>query len=324
MLALDYTPASPRPVLRLVAVPDPAPGPGELLLAVHATALNRADLLQVRGQYPPPAGESEVPGLEAAGVVERVGEGVEGWSPGDRVMALLAGGGHAAKAIVPVGQALAIPGNLSFAEGAAIPEVGLTAWTNLVHEGRLEPGETVLVTAAASGVGSFVVQLARELGARVLVAGRSPERLGRLLELGATAALPLGDELPSRARELTGGRGVDLVVDLVGGDALATHLECLAERGRLVLVGLLGGGRAGLDLSRLMRRRLRVIGSVLRPRSRGEKAILVAAFRDYALPRLGDGRLRAVVDRVVPFAQIADAYAALEGGGVLGKIVLTI
>jgi NADPH:quinone reductase-like Zn-dependent oxidoreductase len=239
-------------------------------------------------------------------------------------MALLAGGGHAEKVAVPVGQLLPIPEPLSFVDAAALPEVGVTAWTNLVHEGGMEAGETVLITAAASGVGSFAVQLARELGARALVAGRSPERLEPLLALGAADCLPLGEGLPQAVRAANAGEGADLVLDLVGGEAIANHLDCLREKGRLVLVGLLGGGRASLDLSRLMRRRLRIVGSVLRPRSRAEKASLVAAFGDFALPRLADGRLRAVVDRVLPFAQIAEAYEALERGGVLGKIVLAL
>lgn len=324
MIALTYTPDRERPQLRLEGAPDPFAGPGEVLLAVRATALNRADLQQVRGLYPPPTGESTIPGLEAAGVLEAVGEGVDGWRVGDRAMALLAGGGHAEKVVAPVGQLLPIPERLSLTDAAAIPEVGVTAWTNLVHEGQLQSGETVLITAAASGVGSFAVQLARELGARVLVAGRSPERLAPLLELGADTAFPLGADLPARVREATAGEGVHLVVDLVGGEAIVQHLDCLRDRGRLVLVGLLGGGKATLPLFTLMRRRLRLIGSVLRARSRAEKADLVAAFGDFALPRLADRRLRPIVDRVLPFAQIADAYEVLERGGVLGKIVLTL
>jgi putative PIG3 family NAD(P)H quinone oxidoreductase len=324
MLALAFKQDRQRPELRLDEVSDPVPGPPEVLLRVHATALNHADLQQVRGLYPPPPGESAIPGLEAAGVVEALGEGVEGWRVGDRAMALLAGGGHAEKVAAPVGQLLPIPASLSFEEAAAIPEVGLTAWTNLVHEGGLQRGETVLITAAASGVGSFAVQLARELGARVLVAGRSMERLQALLPLGAEAAFELGDDLSARVREATGSEGVHLVIDLVGGEAIVQHLDCLRERGRLVLVGLLGGGRATVPLFALMRRRLRLIGSVLRARSREEKAALVAAFGDFALPRLADGRLRPVVDRVLPFAQIAEAYAAIERGGLLGKVVVTV
>jgi putative PIG3 family NAD(P)H quinone oxidoreductase len=324
MRALTFVADPHRPLLRVEERPEPVPGPGEVLLRVHATALNRPDLQQVRGLYPPPAGESEIPGLEAAGVVAGLGPGAEGWHQGDRAMALLAGGGQAELAVAPVGQLMAIPERLSFEQAAAIPEAGLTAWTNLVHEGRLEAGESVLITAAASGVGTFAVQLARELGARVLVAGRSPARLQPLLELGAAAALPLGADLPAGVRAATGGRGVDLVLDFVGGEAIVLHLDCLRDGGRLLLVGLLGGGKASVPLWAVMRRRLRLIGSVLRPRSRDEKATLVAGFREFALPRLADGRLRPVVDRVLPFARIAEAYEQLERGGVLGKVVLQL
>ncbi len=324
MRALAYRADPERPALELTEQPDPQPGPGEVRVRVRATALNRADLLQVRGLYPPPPGESLVPGLEAAGEIAAVGEGVDRWRAGDPVMALLAGGGHAEMVSVPAGQLLAVPERLSFAEAAAIPEVGVTAYTNLVHEGGLHAGQTVLITAAASGVGAFAVQLARELGARVLVAGRSRERLERLLPLGAAACLPLDEALPGAVRAANGGTGVDLVLDLVGGEGLARHLDCLRERGVLLQVGLLGGSRASLDLSSLMRRRLRLVGSVLRARSRAEKAELVAGFGALALPRFADGRLRPVIDRVLPFAAIAEAYEALERGGVLGKIVLTL
>lgn len=316
----ETDPHGPRP--RLVEQPDPRPGPGELRIAVRATALNRADLLQLRGLYDPPPGESPVPGLEAAGVVDALGPGVDGWRVGDRLMALLAGGGHAERAIVPVGQAMPIPEAMTFVEAAALPEAGLTAWTNLVTEGGLVSGETVLVVAAASGMGTFIVQLARQLGARVLAAGRSVERLAPLGPLGADLLLPLGDDLPGAVRAATGGRGVDLVLDLAGGRWTPLALAALATRGRLVLLGLLDGRRAELDLGDLLSRRLRLIGSVLRTRSRAEKADLVRAFSAFAAPRLADGRLRPIVDRVLPFDRIADAYAAMAAGGVTGKIVV--
>ena len=324
MRALAYDPSSDPPRLWLAEVPDPVPGPGEVLVRVRATALNRADLLQVRGGYPPPAGESAIPGLECSGEVLAVSEGASRWRPGQRVMALLAGGGHAERVAVPAGQLLPLPDGLSFVEGAALPEAGVTAWTNLVVEGELREGETVLVAGAASGVGTFAVQLARALGARVLAAGRSPERLRALLPLGAAAALPLDEELPRAAAELTGGGGVDLVLDLVGGPGIVHRLAALRVGGRLVLLGLLGGGRASLDLGLVLRRRLRLIGSVLRSRPRPEKAALVAAFGDFALPRVAAGSLRPVIDRVLPFAEIARAYAELERGGVLGKVVLEL
>ncbi len=303
-------------------LPDPRPGVGEVLVEVRAAGLNRADLLQLRGAYPPPPGESPVPGLELAGIVRTPGPGVDGWVAGDRVMALVAGGAHAEFAAVPAGQLLPLPAGLSFTAAAAVPEAGLTAWTNLVAEGELRPGEAVLVTGANGGVGSLAVQLAAQLGARVLAAGRHPERLEPLRQLGAAACLALDDELADRVRAVTGGRGADLVLELVGGEQLPRSLAALAPQGRLVVVGLMAGRRAEIDLGRLLRDRLRLIGSVLRSRPREEKARLVAAFGAFALPRLADGRLRPRIDRVFPFARVAEAYAALAAGGVEGKILL--
>ncbi len=315
-------PENPRiPVPRVGDLPDPVPGPGEVLVAVEAAGVNHADLHQIRGQYPPPPGESEVPGLECAGRV--VGREMPGlWQPGARVMALVGGGGQATLAAIPTGQLMPLPDNLSFIEGGAIPEAGLTAWTNLVAEGELQAGETVLVTGATGGMGSFAVQLARELGARVLAAGRDPGRLEQLRALGVEEICVAGSDLAQQVREATGGRGVDLVFDLVGGPSLNAHLGALRDAGRLVLIGLLGGRKVDVDLGAVLSRRLRITGSVLRPRPRAEKARLVEAFAAFALPRLRDGRLKPVVEKVIPFERAAEAYKALEGGGTFGKIVL--
>lgn len=306
----------------LGTVPDPVPAAGEVLVDVRAAGLNRADLLQLRGAYPPPPGESEVPGLELAGVVAAVGEGVDGWSPGDRVMALVAGGAHAERAAVPAGQLMALPEGWSFTDGAAVPEAGLTAWTNLEKEGGLEAGETLVVTGANGGMGRTFVQLGRELGARVIAAGRHMDRLEPLRDLGADALVTLGEGFPAAVREANGGDGADLAVDLVGGEHLPRCLAALRNQGRCVLVGLLAGTRAELDLALVLRNRLRLIGSVLRARSRAEKAELVAAFTRFAAPRFADGRLRPQVDRVFPFERVAEAYATLEAGGVEGKVVV--
>lgn len=324
MRAVVAPPAGRPPIPRLVELPVPEPGPGEVLLRVEAAGLNRADLLQLRGQYPPPPGESAVLGLECSGTVERLGPGASGFAPGDRVMALLAAGGLGEAVAVPVGQLLPLPARISFTEGAGLPEAALTSWTNLVVEGGLQAGETVLIAGAASGVGTFAVQLARELGARVLVAGRSLERLERLRALGAEGCLPLSDELPQRLREGNGGRGADLVLDLVGGPWVAVHLAALEPRGRLVLVGLLAGARAEIDLRAVLSRRLSLIGSVLRSRSREEKAALVAGFAGFALGRLAEGRLEPLIDRTFPLERVAEAFAALEAGGILGKVVVEI
>lgn len=305
-------------------VAAPAPGDGEVLIRVAAAGLNRADLLQMRGQYPPPPGTTSVPGLECAGIVAGFGTGVGGFRRGDRVMALLAGGGQAEWVAVPAGQLMPVPGNLSLEEAASIPEAALTSWTNLVVEGGLRAGETVLVTGATSGVGTFAVQLIRELGGRAIAAARSVERLGRLRDFGVEQLVPLDASYPARVRELTGGNGVDLVLDLVAGEWLSPSLECLAERGRLVLVGLTAGRTATIDLSLVLRRRLRIVGSVLRARSVAEKAELVRGFAEFGLARLADGRLRPVVDRVFPLAEAAAAYDYLEHERPFGKVVLAM
>jgi NADPH:quinone reductase-like Zn-dependent oxidoreductase len=239
-------------------------------------------------------------------------------------MALLAGGGHATRVAVPSGQLMPLPGQLSYIEGGAIPEAGLTAWTNLVAEGGLQPGESVLITGATGGVGVFAVQLARELDARVIAAGRSRDRLEMLRELGIEEVCVEGATLPQQVRDATNGRGVDLVVDLTSGPQLAGHLAALRDGGRLILVGAVAGPRAELELPSILRRRLRLVGSVLRSRSREEKARLVSDFAAFALPRLKDGRLRPVVDRVFPFERAAEAYRALAQGGSFGKVVLEI
>jgi len=324
VLPLAENPEDRNPVPRLGELPDPVPGPDEVLVAVEAAGVNHADLHQLQGHYPPPPGESAVPGLECAGQVLTPGEWVQGFQPGDRVMALVGGGAHATLAAIPAGQLLPVPENLSIAEAGALPEAGLTAWTNLVVEGEVEAGETVLVTGATGGMGTMFVQLAKELGAKVIASGRDPGRLERLRELGAAATVLEGDDLPRRVRELTRGRGVDLAIDLLGGAGFEGHLSALRTRGRLVLVGLTAGRKVDLDLSGVLSRRLRVIGSVLRARPRDEKARLTAAFGAFALPRLADGRLRPVVDRVVPFNQVAEAYDALRHGGLFGKVVLAI
>ena len=311
------------PIPRVGDLPDPSAGPGEVLVAVKAAGLNHADLLQLRGLYPPPPGESKVLGMECAGVVVEAEKGSP-WQPGVRVMALVGGGAHATRAAIPAGQLMPLPDNLSFIEGAAIPEAGLTAWTNLVVEGGLVAGETVLITGATGGMGSFAVQVARELGTRVLAAGRSRERLELLRAFGVGEICLEGSNLAHQVREATGGRGADLVFDLTGGPEINSHLGALAERGRLVLVGLVSGRRAEVDLGLILSRRLRVLGSVLRPRPRDEKARLTADFAAFALPRLRDGRLRPVVDRTFPLEQAAEAHKAFERGGIFGKVILTM
>jgi tumor protein p53-inducible protein 3 len=309
-------------VLELSEVPDPRPGPGELLVRVRAAGVNRADLLQRLGRYPPPPGEPDTIGMEIAGEVL---EPAPPFQRGDRVMALLGGGGYAELARVPAGQAMPIPEGMSFAEAAAIPEAFLTAWLNLFMLGRLAPGEVVVVHAAASGVGTAALQLCRGVASTTL-ATASPGKHAACLELGATHVLAR-QEVPARLAEAVrgaAGRGADLIFDLVGASYLEANVAALALEGRLCCLSTMGGSKGLLDLGALLTRRLTVMGSTLRSRSAAQKAKLVADFTRHALPRFQTGELRPVVSRTYPLAQAREAHAAMERNEVVGKIVLLV
>lgn len=313
-------------VLRIGEYPDPVTGGNDLLVRVRATALNRADLLQRRGKYPPPAGASEILGLEIAGEVVDAGPSVTGWSPGDRVCAILPGGGYAELAAVPADMAIPIPANLSFEQGAAIPEAFLTAYWNLFLLGWLRPGETVLVHAGGSGVGTAAIQLIREGGGRSLVTAGSPEKIARCRELGAEDGWnrregPFAEWVESR----TGGKGVDLVLDFVGAPYFEQNLRVLATGGRLLVVGMMGGARPeGFDLGRVLMRRLTIFGSTIRHLDPGTKSRLVREFTPFALPRFADGRLVPVIDSVFDWTQASEAHERMESNANTGKIVLRI
>jgi len=311
-------------VLELAVLPDPVPGPGEVLVRVRATAVNRADLLQRQGRYPPPPGATEVLGLEAAGTVAAVGPGVTGWSPGDRVMALLAGGGYAELVAVPAGQLMAVPPGMDWLLAAAVPEVFLTAWQALGRTVRPAPGEWVLVHAAASGVGTAALQVARELGARTIATTRSPDKAERLAGLADHVVVPGYDGFADEVRRLTGGTGADVVIDLVGAAYWAQNLEAVAADGRIALIGLTGGARTELDMGRLFARRVTVVASTLRARPLAQKAALVADFAAWGLPRLADGRLRPTVHDLVPLARVGDAHRLVESDATVGKVVLAV
>lgn len=315
-----------RPVPQLGELADPEPEPGEVLIRVHASGLNRVDLLQIRGRYPVPEGESNIPGLECSGVIEALGPGGEEGSPGrvgDAVMALLGGGGHAECVAVPVGQLLPLPEGWTHEQGAAMPEAALTAWLNLVEEGRLQRGERVLIAGVTGGVGSFACQLARELGAaQVFGTSRSRERLEALREVGLEHGEIEDAGLAERVREQTDGHGVDVILDFVGGKGFADRLGLLAPGGRLVLLGLMGGVQGSIDLSPILRRQLRIAGSLLRPRPRAEKARLVAAFDAFSRDRFADGRLRPLLAGAFAAEQVRTAFDVLTAGGQVGKLVL--
>jgi len=319
--ALFDRPGDPD-VIYLGEAPDPAPGPDELLVRVHATAVNRADLLQRRGGYPPPPGASPILGLELAGVVERpAGQ----WRVGDRVMAVVTGGGYAELAAVPAGMAIAVPDKMGFAEAAAIPEAFLTAFLNLFTLGRLQAGEAVLIHAGASGVGTAAIQLARAAGARVLATAGSDEKLALCRELGAETTINYKTErFAERAAVTTGGRGVDLVLDFVGAPNWEPNLAALAVGGRLMLIGFLGGSRGELDLGPVMTKSLTVAGTTLRRTPLERKVALTRAFAEFALPRFARGELRPVVADVLPLERAAEAHQTLEANRNAGKVVLRV
>ena len=294
------------------------------MVRVAAAGVNRADLLQRRGLYSPPPGASEILGLECAGTVSEFGDGVEGFAVGDRVMALLAGGGYAEEVVVPAACVMATPPCLSDIEAGGVPEVFITAFLNLFLVGGLEPGTTALVHGGSGGVGTTTIQLAKAAGARIVVTAGSDERCRRCLELGADAAVNYREQdFVAVARELTGGHGANVVLDCIGAPYLERHLEVLASGGRLVIIGLQGGSRAELDLAVLMRKRITIAGSTLRARPVEEKARIISAFLERFGAHLADGRIRPVVDRTLPFEQAAEAHRLLAAGEIFGKIVLT-
>lgn len=319
------------------SVADPVPGPDEVLVDVVAAGVNRADLLQRAGHYAPPPGAPPWPGLEVSGTVAALGEGVDGWHVGDRVAALLAGGGYAERAVVPVGQLLRVPDHLDLVDAAALPESVCTAWSNLAGPGAMVPGSRVLVHGGSGGVGTVAIQLAHAAGAWVAVTAGGPERTRRCLDLGADLAVDhRSQDFVAAVRAATSGgprpggdaddddAGVDVVLDVVGAGYLRRNLEVLAPGGRLVVIGMQKGRRAELDLDLVLARRLVVTGTMLRPRSLADKAAIVADVADRVWPWLDDGRLRPVVGARVPLAQAARAHELMEAGEAFGKVLLVV
>lgn len=313
-------------VLERREVPDPVAGPDEVLVRVHATALNRADVLQRRGLYPAPPGvPAEIPGLEFAGEVLETGNRATTLRPGDRVMGIVGGGAHAERLAIHERLCLRIPPGLGFEQAAAIPEAYLTAFDALLTRGRLRPGESVLVQAAGSGVGTAACRLALECGARVIATSRRQDKRARLSACGVDTVLdPSEDDFAGRVRLAAGGEGVDLAIDFLGASALPLHLEVLASLGRLVVVGTLGGSSAAIDLGVLLRKRITIVGTVLRARPIEEKIELTRRFDRTMLPLLALGRLTPDVDRVVSWREVAEAHAAMERNENFGKIVLRV
>lgn len=311
--------------LVLGKAPEPELAAGELRIDVVATAVNRADLLQRQGLYPPPPGASTILGLECAGTVAECGAGVGAFRAGNRVMALLAGGGYAARAVVDAGSVMPIPDSMDFEHAAAVPEVFLTCHLNLFQLADLPAGGWALVHGGGSGIGTASIQLIRAADAHVVVTAGSAAKCGRCLELGADAAINYRDgPFAERVGELTDGRGVDVVFDSIGAPYLEQHLRCLAVGGRLVLIGLMGGARAEINLGLLLAKRLRLIGSTLRARPREEKAAIVRGFMARFGDALESGEIGPIVDRVLPLAEAQQAHDLLQASEHFGKVVLRV
>jgi len=312
-------------VLRVGEILDPVPGPTDLLIAVRCAALNRADIMQRQGNYPPPPGAPATLGLECAGIVAAVGAEVKGWRVGDRVMALLPGGGYAEKAIVQYGSAMHVPNALSDEEAAAIPEVYLTAFLNLFMIAGVKAGQSVLIHGGGSGVGTASIQLLGEAGARSIVTAGSDAKCEQCLKFGADVAInyKAGPFAP-QVKAATNNRGVDVVLDSIGAAYLSANLEALAHGGALVLIGMMKGAKTELDLTTILRRHLRIYGSTLRTRPVAEKAQIVAAFLERFGPALEAGRLRPPIYKVLPLEESAEAHRLMQASEHFGKIVLRV
>jgi putative PIG3 family NAD(P)H quinone oxidoreductase len=290
---------------------------------VAAAGVNRPDLLQREGRYPPPPGTTDIPGLEVAGTVVALGEGVSGWSVGDEACALVAGGGYAEYCVAPAPQCLPIPRGLSPVQAAALPETFFTVWTNVFERGRLAEGETLLVHGGSSGIGTTAIQLGRVFGARILATAGSAEKCEACQRLGAERAIHYEEEdFVAVVKEVTEGRGVDVILDMVAGDYTPRNLECLAREGRLVIIAFLGGSRAEVDLRPVLQRWLTVTGSTLRPRSVEEKGRIARALEKEVWPRLESGEVTPVIHVTLPLAEAAEAHRVLEEGAHIGKVVL--
>ena len=304
-------------------VPTPEPAQGQVRIRVGAAGVNRADVMQRKGFYPPPPGASEYPGLEVSGTVDALGEGVDGWQVGDEVCALLEGGGYADYVCVPEGQVLPVPSGVSVEDAAALPEVVSTVWANVFMTANLMPGQTLLVHGGSSGIGTMAIQLAREVGARVAVTAGSAEKLEACRTLGAEVLVNYREQdFVEVLRAATAGAGADVILDNMGAKYLARNVDALAVNGRLVVIGLQGGAKAELDLGKLLRKRAAVIATSLRARPASEKATIVAAVREHVWPLVESGRVKPVIQSRHPLGEAAAAHHELEASGHIGKILL--
>jgi putative PIG3 family NAD(P)H quinone oxidoreductase len=325
MRAIDPGAAGGPEVLVAVERPVPSPATGELLVKVAAAGVNRPDVMQRRGLYPPPRGAPSIPGLEIAGEVVALGDGVEAALLGQSVCALIAGGGYAEYAVVPAGQALPVPAPLSMVEAAAIPETLFTVWTNLFERGFAIEGDTVLVHGGTSGIGTMAIALANAFGLTIVVTAGSDDKVAAAKALGAHHAINYKTEdFVARVKEITGGKGCAVVLDMVGGDYVPRNLQCLADDGRHVSIAVQGGAQATIPIFEIMRRRLTLTGSTLRARDEGFKTLVAEEIARTVWPHVEAGRIKPVIDRTFPLEQAADAHRRMEAGDHVGKIVLTM
>jgi putative PIG3 family NAD(P)H quinone oxidoreductase len=310
--------------LQVVEIPDPDPGPGEVVLDMRATAVNRADTMQRQGHYPPPPGASDVLGLECSGVVSAVGDGVEGWSVGDEACALLASGGYAEKVLVPAGQVMPVPAGVDLVTAGALPEVACTVWSNLFMVAALQPGETLLVHGGGGGIGTFAIQLAHAKGAQVITTAGSEEKLDVCRSLGADVGIDYKhQDFVEEVRRATDGKGADVILDHVGAKYLPRNVETLAVEGRLVVIGLMGGAKGELDLGALLRKRAAVVATTLRSRPVDEKSAICASVVEHVWPLVAAGTVRTLVHASLPLDEVAEAHRMMEAGDHIGKIVVT-
>jgi putative PIG3 family NAD(P)H quinone oxidoreductase len=323
MIAIEIANFGGPEVLRAVSRPTPKPGAGEVLVRVGAAGINRADVTQRIGKYPPPRGASDIPGLEIAGEVVAQGDGASRWRAGERICALVVAGGYAEYCTAPEVQCLPVPKTFDFVQGAALPEATFTVWDNLFDRGRLKPGETVLIHGGASGVGTAAIQMAVQAGSRVFATAGTAEKCRVCEKLGAELAINYrGEDFVAVVTQRTEGRGVDIVMDIVGGDYVGRNLEILALDGRLIQIGFQEGSNRKVDLRPIMTKRLTFTGSTLRPRTVADKGVIAAALRQHVWPNLETGRFKPVIAATFPLADAYRAHGLLESGAHTGKIIL--
>jgi len=323
MTAIEISEPGGPEVLRPARRPVPSPGEGEILIRVAAAGVNRADCLQRKGGYAPPPGASDIPGLECAGTVAALGPGVAGWRIGDEVCALLTGGGYAEYVAVPAPQCLPIPAGLGMAEAGSMTETAFTVWTTVFERSRLQPGESFLVHGGSSGIGTMAIQLARQFGARVFATAGSAEKCAACAELGAERAINYREEdFVVIVKEATEGRGVDVILDMVGGDYIQRNLSAMALEGRLVYIAFLGGAKAEVNFAPMLMKRLTITGATLRARPVAEKGAIAAALHEKVWPLFADGTVRVVLHKTFPLAEAGAAHTLMESSAHIGKIVL--